>query len=92
MNDPTPEMINAKIYEAFSHLYPDYADHTDGIIVVHNEDETIDVQLEGITTFRAAIDSDDDGYLRFGLYDPDYEAEYPDEDRLDFLMIRVKVL
>jgi hypothetical protein len=84
--------LRQRIESAFETVFPDYAEHTDGVIVQLNDDETIDVQLEGITTFRAEIHSDDDGYLYFGPYDPDYEAEYPNEPRTDPVCIRVRVL
>jgi hypothetical protein len=88
----TKTELETRIIDAFGHLYPDYAEHTDGIIVQFNDDETIDVQLEGITTFRAMIDSDNDDYLRFGLYDPDYNDEHPNEPNDDYIQIRVRVL
>lgn len=96
MNDQpevTVEQINAKLIPAFQQLYPDST-----IQVVHNgeiadgeEDETIDVIVSEGPTFRADIYSDDDDFLRFRPYDEDYEAEFPDEDPYDFVMIRVRI-
>lgn len=93
MNDqpnPMMDLITDNIKSAFLHLYPTLTNGGADIIVQFNDDETIDVMIPDVTTLRAEIDSDDDGYLRFGLYDPDYEAEHPDEDRLEAVMIRVK--
>ena len=92
MNDLSPVALRDTITKAFESIYPDYADHTDGILVNLNDDETITVELEGITTWMAEIDSDDDGYLYFGLYDPDYEAEFPDEPRTDPVCLRVRYM
>lgn len=78
----------AAIIKAFEHIYTNVT--ADAIQVVHNDDETIDVLVPDGPTFRADIDSDDDGFLRFRPYDEDYEAEFPDEDPYEFLMIRVK--
>jgi hypothetical protein len=89
MTDLSEKLLRQRIQHAFHHLYPDQP--RDMITVRFNEDETIDVETERVT-FRAEIDSDDDGFLRFGIYDPDFEAEHPDEDRTDYLMVRVQYL
>lgn len=86
--DVNPELLVTNIRSAFMGLYPNVAPAD--IEVRLNIDETIDVEIPEGPTFRADIDSDDDGYLRFGLYDPDYADEYPDEDPLDPVSVRVK--
>ena len=91
-NEPTEvtvEMIDAKLLAAFQTLYPIV--EPDGFNIVHNDDETIDVIVEDSLVFKADIFSDDDGYLRFRPYDPDFEAEYPDEDPYQVVSIRVEV-
>jgi hypothetical protein len=88
----TPTELKIRIANAFAHVYPEQADHTDGILVNLNDDETIDVELEGITTWRAEPASDNDDYLYFYPYDPDYAEEFPDENPRDYLCLRVKAL
>lgn len=91
MNDQpevTVDSLNAAIRKAFEHIYTNIT--ADAIDITHNDDETIDVNVPDGPTFRADIYSDDDGFLRFRPYDEDYEAEFPDEDPYEFLMIRVK--
>ena len=86
----TAETLTANIRNAFLHLYPHLEVET---IESHfHDDETITVEPdpESFPSLKAVIDSDDDGYLRFGIHDPDYEAEHPEENLTDFLMIRVK--
>lgn len=73
--------INSRLYAEFSRLYPEHADHTDGIVIEHHDDETITVDIEGIRTWVAEIDSDHDDYLYFHLDG--------DEDRILCVKVRV---
>jgi hypothetical protein len=95
MNDQpeiTTEALDERIMAAFNHLYPYIG--PDYFTIEHREDETIWVTCSSdeVPTFKADIYSDDDDFLRFYIPDEDYEAEFPDEDPYEFLMIRVKVL
>lgn len=57
--------LNEAILNVFGDLYPACADHTDGIIVNWIDDETIEVELEGVPHYHCELDSDDDGNLYF---------------------------
>lgn len=90
MNDMADTITN-NVVLAFKNVYTKLT--SEDVKVTFNDDETIDVELDcdhAQPVWRAVIDSDDDGFLRFSPYDEDYADEFPDEDPCGFIMLRVK--
>lgn len=89
MNDMADTITN-NVVLAFKNVYTKLT--SDDVKITFNDDETIDVELnhDDQSLWRAYVDSDDDGFLRFSPYDADYAEEFPDEDPCGFIMLRVK--
>lgn len=81
--------IDQRIIDAFSHLYPYVGPNY--FTVEHSADGevyTIRCSDEDVPAQRAVVESDDDGYLRFTVFDED---DSPYDDDLDVVSVRVQI-